>query len=112
MSQCEGYHQGCNNLGISSRHQCKISKVTVKYNTITNSFSVGILVTSNSSALIEGNRVTDSPEVGIIISNSDKKILLLDNTLQRNRSAGIQCSEASPIYSAKFNYTKWVRDFN
>ena len=84
-------------LGISSRHQCKISKVTVKYNTITNSFSVRILVTSNSSALIEGNRVTDSPEVGIIISNSDKKILLLDNTLQRNRSAGIQCSEASPI---------------
>ena len=84
----------------------------MKYNTITNSFSVEILVTSDSSALIEGNRVADSPEVGIIISNSDKKILLLDNTLPRNRSAGIQCFEASSTYSAKFNYTKWVRDFN
>jgi len=83
-----GFHHG-----ISA----ETSEITVKHNTITNSFNVGILVTTDSSALIEGNQVTDNPDVGMIISSSDRKILLLDNTLKKNRSAGIQCSDASPI---------------
>ena len=82
-----GFHHG-----ISA----EASKVTLKHNTVTNSFNVGIFVTVDSSALIEANQVTDNPGVGMIISRSDRNILLLDNTLKRNRAAGIQCSDASP----------------
>jgi len=71
------------------------SRVILKNNIIANSFSVGISVTA-SEALIEENQVLENPSPGVIISNSDRKILVSNNTIKKNRY-GIQCDDASPI---------------
>ena len=83
-----GFHHG-----ISS----ETSKVTVKHNTISESFNVGIYVTTDSEALIEENQVMDNEGAGMIISSSDREILIVGNTLKRNDAAGIECTNASPI---------------
>ncbi|HIE26350.1 TPA: DUF1565 domain-containing protein [Candidatus Poribacteria bacterium] len=82
-----GFHHG-----ISS----EASKVTVKHNTINESFNVGIYITTDSEALIEENRVMDNEGAGMIISSSDRKIVIVGNTLKRNDAAGIECTNASP----------------
>ena len=73
------------------------SRVILKNNIITNSFNVGIFVTADSEALIEGNQVMENQGAGMIISNSDRRILVSNNTIKKNRAAGIQCHDASPI---------------
>ncbi|MFQ6043174.1 MAG: nitrous oxide reductase family maturation protein NosD [Candidatus Poribacteria bacterium] len=82
-----GFHHG-----ISS----ETSKVTVKHNTINESFNVGIYVTTDSEALIEENQVMDNEGAGMIISSSDRKIVVVGNTLKGNDAAGIECTNASP----------------
>ena len=83
-----GFHHG-----ISS----EVSKITVKHNTIADSFNVGIYVTTDSEALVEDNLVIDNTGPGMIISRSDRQIIIVDNTLKRNGAAGIECTTASPI---------------
>lgn len=83
-----GFHHG-----ISA----ETSEIKLKNNTITNSFNVGIIVTSNSEAVIEENQVEENQGTGIIISASDREIIVSNNTVKKNLSAGIECHDSSPV---------------
>jgi len=88
-----GFHHG-----ISS----ETSKIIVQNNTITDSFNIGIYVTTDSEALIEDNQVISNTGPGMIISSSDRQILIVGNTLKRNDAAGIECTNASPTIRRNF----------
>ncbi len=83
--------------GFHHAISAEASRITLKNNIITNSFNVGIFVTTYSEALIEENQVVENQGAGMIISNSDKKILVSNNTIKKNHTAGIECHDASPI---------------